>query len=198
MRAGRAQQRAGQLARDATAAGGADGIVAASCRGSRAHDRRSAAGALAGPALGAVDAPPLAGWREGMTRSHPVRALLRSAGLGRGLLQARYLWRLASDPAFWKLALKNADEGLQEILRSLSKARFVRSIQTLIPEIQPSDVTPAGAGVRAQALANDGALVDDFLILSGERQLHVCNAPSPAATASLEIAREIVSRIPPP
>ncbi|WP_395138360.1 L-2-hydroxyglutarate oxidase [Armatimonas sp.] len=101
-------------------------------------------------------------------------------------------------PAFWKLALKNADEGLQEIWRSLSKARFVHSMQTLIPEIQPSDVTPAGAGVRAQALAHDGALVDDFLILSGERQLHVCNAPSPAATASLEIAREIVSRIPPP
>jgi (S)-2-hydroxyglutarate dehydrogenase len=98
-------------------------------------------------------------------------------------------------PAFWKLAARHADEGIQEILRSLSKARFVRSMQTLIPEIQPVDVTPAGAGVRAQALANDGTLVDDFLILRGERQLHVCNAPSPAATASLEIARELVARL---
>jgi L-2-hydroxyglutarate oxidase len=68
-------------------------------------------------------------------------------------------------------------------------------MQTLIPEIQAEDVTPAGAGVRAQALKNTGELVDDFLLVRGERQLHVCNAPSPAATASLEIAKEIVQNL---
>ncbi len=100
-----------------------------------------------------------------------------------------------SYPAFWKLAARHGDEGCREILRSLSKTLFVRSMQALIPEIRADDVVPAGAGVRAQALRSDGTLVDDFLIVAGERQLHVCNAPSPAATASLEIARELVARL---
>uniref|UniRef100_UPI00286CFCB8 L-2-hydroxyglutarate oxidase n=1 Tax=Armatimonas sp. TaxID=1872638 RepID=UPI00286CFCB8 len=98
-------------------------------------------------------------------------------------------------PAFWKLAAKHGGEGAREILRSLSKTLFVRSMQTLIPEIRAEDVIPAGAGVRAQALQNTGELVDDFLLVAGERQLHLCNAPSPAATASLEIARELVAQL---
>jgi L-2-hydroxyglutarate oxidase len=98
--------------------------------------------------------------------------------------------------AFWKLARKNIDEGVKEMVRSFSKAAFVRSLQRLIPEVQAGDIVPAGAGVRAQALKNDGALVDDFMIVSGPNALHVCNAPSPAATASLEIGKAIVERIP--
>jgi L-2-hydroxyglutarate oxidase len=97
---------------------------------------------------------------------------------------------------FWKLARKNLDEGLMEIRRSLSKAAFVKSLQRLVPEIQPADIIPAHAGVRAQALLPDGALVDDFLILQGRNGCHVCNAPSPAATASLEIGRSVVEQIP--
>jgi L-2-hydroxyglutarate oxidase len=97
---------------------------------------------------------------------------------------------------FWKLARRHLGEGLMEIQRSLSKAAFVRSLQRLIPEVQPSDVVPAHAGVRAQALMPDGKLVDDFLILRGTRSIHVCNAPSPAATASLEIGEAIVDQIP--
>lgn len=98
-------------------------------------------------------------------------------------------------PGFWKLAAKYTDEGLQEMIRSLSKAIFVRSLQQLIPEIRAEDVVPIEAGVRAQALKNDGKLVDDFLFINRSNALHVCNAPSPAATASLEIGKEIVAQI---
>jgi L-2-hydroxyglutarate oxidase len=99
-------------------------------------------------------------------------------------------------PGFWKLAAKNADEGIQEIIRSFSKAAFVRSLQKLIPEVQAQDLVPTHAGVRAQALMNDGKLVDDFLIVRGRNATHVCNAPSPAATSSLEIGKAIAAAIP--
>jgi (S)-2-hydroxyglutarate dehydrogenase len=98
-------------------------------------------------------------------------------------------------PGFWKLAAKHADEGIQEIVRSFSKAAFVRSLQRLIPEVQSDDLIPTHAGVRAQALMDDGKLVDDFLIVRGRNAMHVCNAPSPAATSSLEIGKAIASRL---
>jgi L-2-hydroxyglutarate oxidase len=97
---------------------------------------------------------------------------------------------------FWKLARKHLGEGFMEMRRSFSKAAFVRSLQQLIPEVQSSDLVPTHAGVRAQALMPDGALVDDFLIIEGRNSVHVCNAPSPAATASLEIGTAIADRIP--
>ena len=97
---------------------------------------------------------------------------------------------------FWRLARKNFGEGMKEIYRSISKAAFVRSLQQLIPEVQAADLVPCEAGVRAQALLNDGGLVDDFLIIRGQNALHVCNAPSPAATASLEIGKAVVAQIP--
>ncbi|MDJ1168559.1 L-2-hydroxyglutarate oxidase [Roseofilum sp. BLCC_M154] len=99
-------------------------------------------------------------------------------------------------PGLWKLAAKHGKEGIKEIIRSFSKAAFVHSLQQLIPEVQAEDVIPTHAGVRAQALKPDGALVDDFLILQDKRKMHVCNAPSPAATASLEIGREIAAQVP--
>lgn len=99
-------------------------------------------------------------------------------------------------PGFWKLAAKHADEGIQEIIRSFSKAAFVKSLQKLIPEVQAEDIIPTHAGVRAQALMNNGSLVEDFLIVEGENSIHVCNAPSPAATSSLEIGKAIVAQIP--
>ncbi|PZV11945.1 MAG: L-2-hydroxyglutarate oxidase [Pseudanabaena sp.] len=94
-------------------------------------------------------------------------------------------------PGFWKLAFKHADEGIQEMIRSFSKAAFVRSLQKLIPEVKADDLVPSHAGVRAQALMNDGSLVDDFLIIRTPNSVHVCNAPSPAATSSLEIGKAI-------
>ncbi len=98
-------------------------------------------------------------------------------------------------PGFWKLAAKHADEGIQEIIRSFSKAAFTNSLQKLIPEVQSQDLVPTHAGVRAQALMNDGKLVDDFLIVQGQNSIHVCNAPSPAATSSLEIGKAILAQI---
>jgi L-2-hydroxyglutarate oxidase len=99
-------------------------------------------------------------------------------------------------PGFWKLAAQYADEGLKEMLRSWNKTIFVRSLQRLIPEVQAEDVYPTAAGVRAQALKPDGKLVDDFLIINRPQAMHVCNAPSPAATASIEIGKQIVSQLP--
>jgi (S)-2-hydroxyglutarate dehydrogenase len=99
-------------------------------------------------------------------------------------------------PAFWQLARKHWDEGYKEIHRSLSKAAFVRSLQRLIPAVQSEDLVPCAAGVRAQALGDDGKLIDDFHIISGPNSLHVCNAPSPAATASLEIGKYISEQVP--
>lgn len=99
-------------------------------------------------------------------------------------------------PGFWRLAARHGRYGLEEMHRSFSKRAFVRSLQRLIPAICAEDLVPGEAGVRAQALRPDGSLVDDFLIVRGPRSIHVCNAPSPAATASLEIGRNIVQRIP--
>ncbi|MES2355136.1 MAG: L-2-hydroxyglutarate oxidase [Pseudomonadota bacterium] len=97
---------------------------------------------------------------------------------------------------FWKLASKYWKEGAEEMIRSYSKAAFVRSLQQLIPEIQADDLIPAPAGIRAQALKRDGSLVDDFHIIEQKRSIHVCNAPSPAATASLEIGNYVANRVP--
>ena len=108
----------------------------------------------------------------------------------------RDLAEVLTYPGFWKLAAKHADEGIREIIRSLNKAAFVRSLQKLIPEVRSEDLIPTPAGVRAQALMNNGKLVDDFLIVKGQNSLHVCNAPSPAATSSLEIGKAIVEQIP--
>lgn len=97
---------------------------------------------------------------------------------------------------FWRLARKHMSEGWMEMRRSMSKALFVRSLQRLIPEVQAADLVPCKAGVRAQALMPDGKLVDDFLILRERNIIHVCNAPSPAATASLEIGKAIAEQVP--
>ena len=98
-------------------------------------------------------------------------------------------------PGFWKLSLKHGVDGVREMARSWSKALFVASLQRLIPEIQAEDVVPTHAGVRAQALAHNGKLVDDFLIIDRPQAMHVCNAPSPAATSSIAIGKAIADRI---
>ncbi|MGG1660690.1 L-2-hydroxyglutarate oxidase [Brevibacillus sp. NRS-1366] len=94
-------------------------------------------------------------------------------------------------PAFWKLAATHWRNGLREMYQSFHKGAFVRAAQRLIPEIQEADLIPAPAGVRAQALQSNGSLVDDFYIIPRQNSIHVCNAPSPAATASLMIGEEI-------
>src|SRR5207247_677987 len=95
--------------------------------------------------------------------------------------------RLLRYPGFWALARRHWRQGAAEVWRSVSRRAFARSVARLVPEITEDDLVPAPAGVRAQALLPDGALVDDFLIDESELAVHVLNAPSPAATASLPI-----------
>ncbi|HYP06434.1 MAG TPA: L-2-hydroxyglutarate oxidase [Bryobacteraceae bacterium] len=96
---------------------------------------------------------------------------------------------------FWSLAAKHAAYGWSEMVRSWSRNAFLRSLQRLIPEVQAEDIEPSNAGVRAQALMPDGGLVDDFLFVEGPKSLHVCNAPSPAATSSIPIGESIAERV---
>ncbi|MGA9354328.1 MAG: L-2-hydroxyglutarate oxidase [Terriglobales bacterium] len=96
---------------------------------------------------------------------------------------------------FRAMARRHWKNGLGELRRSWSKRLFVKSCQRLVPEVRMEDLSPGGAGVRAQAIAADGTLVDDFRFVARERFLHVLNVPSPAATASLPIGREIVEMV---
>lgn len=97
-----------------------------------------------------------------------------------------------SFPGFWRMAAKYWRTGLDEVYRSFSKPAFVRALQQLVPEVNSADLIPAQAGVRAQALERSGLLVDDFRFECSHNLLHVCNVPSPAATASLVISRAVV------
>ncbi|MCL4562565.1 MAG: L-2-hydroxyglutarate oxidase [Chloroflexi bacterium] len=94
---------------------------------------------------------------------------------------------------FWRMAMKYWKTGFGEYYRSLSKAAFVKSAQKLVPEIGINDVHRSGAGVRAQALEPNGFLADDFRIVEANRMVHVLNAPSPAATASISIGKSIAA-----
>jgi L-2-hydroxyglutarate oxidase len=100
-----------------------------------------------------------------------------------------------SFPGFWKMAGRFWLTGLHEYERSLCKGAFVRSLQKLLPEIRSSDLVRAESGVRAQAVDGSGKLLDDFHLLQGEGMVHVVNAPSPAATASIAIGREIAEKV---
>jgi L-2-hydroxyglutarate oxidase len=113
-----------------------------------------------------------------------------------------YRWRdaslrdaaaIAAWPGFWRLAARYWSIGVYEVRRSLSKALFVRDLQRLVPDIRPADVHRSGSGVRAQALDSKGGLIDDFRIVRSERAIHVLNAPSPGATASMPIGEKIAA-----
>lgn len=95
---------------------------------------------------------------------------------------------------FWRMAARFARTGVAELARSLSKRAFVTALQRLVPSLRPEDVVPGGSGVRAQAIDRSGRLLDDFCIVEGKRSIHVVNAPSPAATASLAIGRHLAAR----
>ena len=107
----------------------------------------------------------------------------------------RDLFEALTYRGFIRMGLKHWRMGMGEMWRSLSKAAFVRALQRLVPEIKASDLESAPAGIRAQAVAPDGELVDDFLIVEADRVVNVCNAPSPAATASLQIGATVVERM---
>ena len=123
-----------------------------------------------------------------------VLALARE-GYSWGRIRPRDVAEVAAYPGLWRLARRHLRYGLTEVRRSLSPRRFAESLARLVPELTREDILPAGAGVRAQAIAVDGSLIDDFLIVRAPRQVHVLNAPSPAATSSLEIAKHIVAQL---
>lgn len=103
------------------------------------------------------------------------------------------LWDALSYPGLWRFLARHRRMCLEELQRSFSKALFCRSLAKLVPEIQIDDLEPGGAGVRAQAMAPNGDLVQDFHFIAGAGMLHVVNAPSPGATSSLAIGEEIVA-----
>ncbi|EGF28809.1 L-2-hydroxyglutarate oxidase [Rhodopirellula baltica] len=109
-------------------------------------------------------------------------------------IDVRYLQRTLGYSGFRRLIQKHWRKGLGEMNRSLRKSAFVTALQKLIPELRASDLIPARAGVRAQAVRANGELVDDFLFRSTPKVTHVLNAPSPAATASLAIARRVIEQ----
>jgi L-2-hydroxyglutarate oxidase LhgO len=94
---------------------------------------------------------------------------------------------------FWKMAKKYWQKGMAEQYRAWVKSAFTRELRKMLPELRDSDLAPGGSGVRAQAVDLNGNLVDDFYFVHSGSMIHVCNVPSPAATASLEIGKEIVT-----
>jgi L-2-hydroxyglutarate oxidase len=100
-------------------------------------------------------------------------------------------------PGTWRLVRRHWRTGALEIRRAVSKRSFVAEARRLVPELRADDFTPGPAGVRAQAVARDGSLIDDFIVSETGRTVHIRNAPSPAATASLPLARLIADRLDP-
>ncbi|MFE2044930.1 L-2-hydroxyglutarate oxidase [Streptomyces sp. NPDC059477] len=122
-----------------------------------------------------------------------VPALARE-GYRWGVVRPREIATTVSWPGSWQLARQHWRYGGGELRRSLSKGAFTAAVRRLLPVVREDDLVPAPAGVRAQAVLRDGSLVDDFLIKEAPRAVHVLNAPSPAATASLPIGREVARR----
>ena len=114
-------------------------------------------------------------------------------GYRHSIVNAGDLWNTVTFKGFWAMTGKYWRTGFGELYRSLSKAAFVRALQKLLPEITESDLVPGGSGVRAQAVSASGALVDDFVIKQSRSAIHVLNAPSPGATASLAIGQSIAA-----
>lgn len=100
-----------------------------------------------------------------------------------------------ASPGLWRFLARHASMCWSELRRAFSRELFCRSLQTLVPEVQPEDLEPAGAGIRAQAMTPDGRLVEDFAFLARRRAVHVLNAPSPAATACLAIGEEVAEQL---
>jgi L-2-hydroxyglutarate oxidase len=117
-------------------------------------------------------------------------------GYGRVNFDARDALDVLAWPGFWKLSLRHLASGLREARNALWKRYYLREVRRYAPQLQADDLRPCPAGVRAQAVLADGTMVHDFLIERTERSLHVCNAPSPAATAAIPIARHICELLP--
>jgi (S)-2-hydroxyglutarate dehydrogenase len=133
---------------------------------------------------------------DGSVHAGPNAVLaLRREGYRWRDLSGRDLAEAARFPGLWRLARKYPKTAADEVLRSLSRRRFARSLARLVPAVGREDLVRAGAGVRAQALRRDGTLVHDFIIETAPNQVHVLNAPSPGATCALEIAKHVADQV---
>jgi L-2-hydroxyglutarate oxidase len=129
---------------------------------------------------------------HGGVRAGPNALLAWSrAGYARWSFSARDAWSTLTWPGFWRLAARHWRTGAGEAWRSLSRRALARELRRMVPEISAADLERDGAGIRAQAVARDGRLIDDFRILESRGMVHVLNAPSPAATAAFAIAGRI-------
>jgi (S)-2-hydroxyglutarate dehydrogenase len=120
---------------------------------------------------------------------------LAREGYTRTSFDPRDAWDTLTYSGFWRMAVRHMGMGLGEIHRAFSKRAFVKALQRLMPDLRGEDLEEGGSGVRAQAMLPDGRLVDDFRIVTHGRAIHVLNAPSPAATASLAIGERIAARV---
>jgi len=116
-------------------------------------------------------------------------------GYGRINFDWRDTAAILSWPGFWKLSARHLGHGLRETRNSLWKRFYLREVRRYCPQLQADDLVPCAPGVRAQAVLADGTMVHDFLLERTARSLHVCNAPSPAATSALPIARHVCDRL---
>jgi len=120
---------------------------------------------------------------------------LAREGYAKSSFDFRDAWESLTYPGFWRLAARYMGMGLGEMYRAVNKRAFVKALQRLMPDLREEDLETGGSGVRAQAVRPDGRLEDDFRIATHGRVLHVLNAPSPAATASLAIGERIAARV---
>ena len=116
-------------------------------------------------------------------------------GYGRINIGLRDVWDLLTFPGFWKVTAANLRPGLSEFKNSIWKRGYLKLVQKYCPQITLADLKPCRAGIRAQAVMSDGTLVHDFLFAESPRSLHVCNAPSPAATSSIPIGKYICDQV---
>lgn len=116
-------------------------------------------------------------------------------GYGKVNISVRDVWEMLSFSGFWKVTAKNLKTGLVEMKNSLWKPGYLQLVRKYCPSIELADLQPYPAGIRAQAVLSDGTLVHDFLFAESPRSLHVCNAPSPAATSAMPIGEYICQKI---
>lgn len=119
----------------------------------------------------------------------------RREGYGRFNVSLKDTWDMFSFPGFWRVSSKNLRTGLTEFRNSLWKPGYLKLVQEYCPTVQLGDLLPHPAGIRAQAVMRDGTLVHDFLFAETSRSLHVCNAPSPAATSAIPIGEHLCDKI---
>jgi (S)-2-hydroxyglutarate dehydrogenase len=116
-------------------------------------------------------------------------------GYAKRAISARDMFDLSTFPGFWRLLVRYRATAFRELANSLWKRGYLKECRKYCPSLSLDDLLPMSAGIRAQAVRRDGSLVDDFLFVATQRMLHVCNAPSPAATSSIPIGRMIAERL---